>query len=115
MKRMSRAGRKGEIMKLFVDRHVNQKDTELTVYEVAELMGLERSTYLQKLLMELVENGQLTVIQKPHRPGVMKRVFDLSENWKQSDESELAQAFGSRMIRVNSKRSVTQSALLWVS
>jgi hypothetical protein len=115
VKNKSRAVRKGEIMKLFVGLRLEQKPAKLTVYEVAKLLGLERSMYIQSMLLELTEDGQLTAIWLPHRPNKMKRVFYLANEWLEAPDEELIEKFGGRTMKINSGGTVYQAAFLWGS
>lgn len=116
MRTYDRAGaKKGRIMKEFVRRLLDGEKTQITVYELAKSLDMARSSNLQKLMMELVEDGRLTVTLKVHRPGVNKRVFDLSEKVKKTPESGLAREFGGREIVINGRAIGTQTALLWSS
>jgi len=113
MKRESRAGRKGRIMKCFVSAKLNGETPQYTVYAVAKKMNMERSPHLQKLLLELVEEGQLTVVWQQHRPNRQKRVFCLAEGWNNAPEQELIEKFGGRVISLKRNGYAEQKAFLW--
>lgn len=113
MKHKSGAVRKGEIMKLFVALRLEQVEAKMTVYEVAKKLGMERSTHLQKLMMDLVEEGQLTTCWIPHRPNRMKRMFYLGLDWSEAPDQELIEKFGGRTIVINRHSYAEQKAFLW--
>jgi len=54
MNRMSRAGRKGQIRKVLMQEWKRKQSPFMTVGSIARRMGLKSSTYLKKLLYEMI-------------------------------------------------------------
>lgn len=46
-----------------------------TVYSIAKSVGMARSTHLQNVLIEMVNEGTVCLDFQEHRAGVFKRVF----------------------------------------
>lgn len=51
---------------------------EGTMYSIAKLLDMSRSTHLFKILGEMVESEILICTVTEHRPGVWKRVYKLN-------------------------------------
>lgn len=63
MKRMSRAGRKTMAFEILRYRHKIGKSDSVTIGYIAKKMGIKSSTYLKKILEELLrENDQIQAV-----------------------------------------------------
>lgn len=51
---------------------------EFTMYRMAKWTGLAPSNKLKKMLDELVSDGYLNRVERPHRGNVIKHVYSLS-------------------------------------
>lgn len=58
-KNMSRAGRKEAIAKAFIAHQISSGKIMMTVAQVARKMGLEPSTHLRKIMIEMKTDGLL--------------------------------------------------------
>lgn len=54
--------------------------THFTTYTLAKWMHVSPSTYLNKLMLTLVEHGEFNYIEVLHRPNRTKRLWCLPEN-----------------------------------
>lgn len=75
---VSRGGRKSEIW----DK-LNALDRSLTTYEIARLCHLEPSTYLRKILQEMVEENTVAFFEVQHRPNSVKRLYVVHDKYRE--------------------------------
>lgn len=68
----SRAGRKLQVYELMYTLGYS-----LTMYQIADLLHLSRSSHFMSILMEMVEDGDLGFFEVQHRPNSVKRLFYL--------------------------------------
>lgn len=68
----SRAGRK-----LAIYETLYTLGRSFTMYEIADLLHMQPSTHLTKILMEMVAEGDLNFRVTSHRPNSNKRIFYL--------------------------------------
>jgi hypothetical protein len=47
----------------------------MTSHEIAFWLQIRPSTHLNKILLQMVDMGLITFIEKPHRKSINKRVF----------------------------------------
>lgn len=66
----SRAGRK-----LQVYETMYTLNRSLTMYEIADLLHMARSSHLTAILLEMVDDGDLGYFEVAHRPNSVKRLF----------------------------------------
>jgi len=66
----SRAGRK-----LSIYQTLYTLNRSFTMYQIADLMHLARSSHLNKILLEMVNDGDLAYYEVAHRPNSTKRLY----------------------------------------
>lgn len=85
---LNRADRKDSITLAFQVNILAGLPNYLTMYDVAKKLKLAPSTKLQKIMLEMVEEGTLTVEIKYRADKRWKRVFSLSKSHPKFPKSE---------------------------
>jgi hypothetical protein len=75
----SRAERKVQIVASLAINVQHGKSPVLTMYGIAKRLDIRPSTHLLKILAEMVNSGDLTVLYVEHRPNSIKGLYRLPE------------------------------------
>lgn len=77
-KNMSRAERQIAIVKAVYIIENNGSGHPATSYRICQQMGVTRQTRLYLMMLDMVDDGILTLQVEEHRPGWLKAVFGLT-------------------------------------
>lgn len=77
-KNLSRAERRIAIVKAVYVLENNGGSRAATSYAICEQMGVTRQTRLYEMMLNMVDDGILTMDVEQHRPGWQKAVFGLT-------------------------------------
>lgn len=87
MKNLRRGERKQAVLKAFAYHKIQTGKSKLTAAKIARYMGKEPSSHIRSILSEMVENGQLLVVEIPDEKAIQGFVRLYKVNQPKVDSS----------------------------